>query len=55
MSIYIQDDKKHTVRQYFTTLKVERAIETLLKVNKELVYSETHNGYTVNIVDEEEI
>lgn len=49
MSIYIQDNKAKTVRHYLTTPKVERAIETLLKQNEELVYSETHKGYEVSI------
>ncbi len=35
MSIYIQDDKLHTVRQYNTTNKIEKAVETLLRSDEE--------------------
>ena len=49
MGIYIQDNKKHTVRHYSTTPKIEKAIETLLLANEELVSSETHEGYEVDI------
>ena len=49
MGIYIQDNKKHTVRHYCTTPKIEKAIETLLLANEELVSSETHEGYEVDI------
>ena len=51
MSIYIQDTKKHTVRHYCTSPKIEKAIETLLQADDELVYSETHVGYEVTITE----
>lgn len=51
MSIYIQDTKKHTVRHYCTNPKIEKAIETLLRADEELVYSETHVGYEVTITE----
>ena len=35
MSIYIQDDKLHTVRQYNTKNKIEKAVETLLRSDEE--------------------
>lgn len=49
MSLYIQDDKKKTVRHYCTTPKVEKAIETILAQIEELVSSETYAGYKVEI------
>ena len=54
MSIYIQDDKTKTVRHYDTSPKVERAIETLLKQDENLVWSETHKGYVVEIREDKE-
>ena len=54
MGIYIQDTKKHTVRHYCTSPKIEKAIETLLRADEELVYSETHTGYVVTLTDESE-
>ena len=54
MSIYIQDTKKHTVRHYCTSPKLEKAIETLLRADEELVYSETHVGYEVTITESED-
>lgn len=54
MSIYIQDNKKHTVRHYCTNTKIEKAIETLLRADEELVYSETKAGYEVAIVESED-
>ena len=53
MSIYIQDNKKHTVRHYCTSPKIERAIETLLKEYDELASSETIKGMEVRIVESE--
>lgn len=53
MAIYIVDEKKHTVRHYFTKSKIEKAIETLLKTDEELLWSETYPGYKVDIVDDE--
>ena len=49
MSIYINDNKKGTVRHYCTTPKIDKAIETLLREMEEIVYSETHSGYEVTI------
>ena len=49
MGIYINDTKKHTVRHYCTTPKIEKAIETLLLADDDLVGSETHEGYEVVI------
>ena len=54
MGIYIQDSKTHTVRHYCTSPKIEKAIETLLRSDDELVYSETHVGYVVTLTDESE-
>ena len=54
MGIYIADTKKHTVRHYCTSPKIEKAIETLLRADEELVYSETHKGYVVTLTDESE-
>ena len=54
MSIYIQDDKKHTVRYYATTSKIEKAIDTLLQADADLMYSETHEGYAVTIIEMQE-
>ena len=52
MGIYIQDNKTKTVRHYCTSPKIEKAVETLLRSDDELVYSETHAGYTVTLTDE---
>ena len=52
--IYIQDDKTKTVRHYGTSPKVDRAIETLLKQDEELMWSETHEGYVVEIREDKE-
>ena len=49
MSIYINDNKKHTVREYCTSPKIEKAIETLLLADDTLCWSETHEGYEVFI------
>ena len=51
MGIYINDTKKHTVRHYNTDANIEKAIETLLRADEELVYSETHEGYEVSITE----
>jgi hypothetical protein len=53
-TIYIQDDKKHTVREYYTNPKIVKAIETLLKSNDDLVWSETQEWYEVRVVEREE-
>lgn len=49
MSLYIQDNKKKTVRYYCTTSKIEKAIETILAQIEWLSSSETHEGYKVEI------
>lgn len=54
MGIYIQDNKTKTVRHYCTSPKIEKAIETLLRADEELAYSETHAGYVVTLTDESE-
>lgn len=54
MGIYIEDSKTRTVRHYYTSSKIEKAIETLLKSDDKLVYSETHVGYVVTLTDKSE-
>lgn len=54
MGIYVQDNKTHTVRHYCTSPKIEKAVETLLRSDDELVYSETHVGCVVTLTDESE-
>lgn len=46
MGLYIQDNKKKTIRHYSTTPKLEKAIETLLQ-NGDMVWSETGEGYEI--------
>ena len=53
MSIYIEDNDKHTVRTYYTSPKIEKAIEVLLKDDEELIHSETLLGYKVDIIESE--
>ena len=53
MGLYIQDNKKHTVRHYCTTPEIESAIETLLREMEDLVSSETHKGYEIKLVETE--
>ena len=55
MGLYIQDDKKDTVRHYCTTPKIEKAIETLLMEMEDMVSSETHKGYMIRIVESREV
>ncbi len=50
-TIYIQDDKKHTVREYYANLQIVKAIETLLKSNDDMMWSETQEGYEVRVVE----
>lgn len=50
--IFIQD--KDSVKTFHTSKEVEEAIETLLKSDDSLVYSETVKGCKVNIVREDE-
>ena len=47
MGLYIQDDKTKTIRHYHTSPKVEKAIETLLKQDEEMIWSESLEGYEV--------
>lgn len=47
MSVYIEDLKTKTVRQYCTTPKIEKAIETLLRA-ADITESETTEGYRVS-------
>ena len=54
MGIYIEDNNTHTVRHYCTSPKIEKAIETLLRADEELVYSETKVGYVVTLTDKSE-
>ncbi len=50
MTIYIDDGK--TVKIYDSVkTKVAKAIMTLLEMNDEVMWSETHTGYGVEIVD----
>ena len=49
--IYIESN--NTVREYHTSPKIEQAIETLLKADADMMYSETNEGYTVAIVDKD--
>ena len=52
MTIYVDDGK--TVKIYPVKVKVAKAVMTLLETDDELVWSETHKGYGVEIVDKEE-
>lgn len=47
MSVYIEDLKTKTVRQYDTTPKIEKAIETLLQA-ADITECETTEGYRVS-------
>lgn len=49
MTIYIDDGEK--VKIYPVKVKVAKAVMTLLETDDELVWSETHIGYSVAIVD----
>ena len=49
MTIYV--DNGDTVKIYPVKTKVAKAIMTLLETDCELVWSETHAGYSVAIVD----
>lgn len=46
--IYIQ--KKNKVTTYYTSKRIERAIETLLQADEELMSSDSVDGYEVVIV-----
>ena len=52
MTIYVDDGK--TVKIYPVKVKVAKAVMTLLEADDELVSSETHKGYGVEIVYKEE-
>ena len=53
MTIYFDDGK--TVKIYSSVkAKVSKAIMTLLEMDDELVWSETHEEYGVTIVDKSE-
>lgn len=53
MTIYIDDGK--TVKIYSSIkVKVAKAIMTLLETDDDLLWSETHTGYGVSIVDKTE-
>ena len=53
MNIYIDSGK--TVKTYYhVRSKIAKAIITLLEMDEELVWSETHEGYGVAIVDKSE-
>jgi len=53
MTIYVDDGK--TVKIYSSVkVKVAKAIMTLLETDDELLWSETHTGYGVAIVDKTE-
>ena len=52
MAIYI--DNGETVKIYPVKVKVAKAVMTLLETDDELVWSETHTGYGVAIVDKGE-
>lgn len=52
MTIYVDDGE--TVKIYPVKVKVAKAVMTLLELDDELVWSETHTGYGVAIVDKAE-
>lgn len=52
MTIYV--DEGETVKIYPVKVKVAKAVMTLLEMDGELVWSETHPGYGVAIVDKAE-
>lgn len=54
MSLYIYDEKKKTVRHYCTTTKVNKAIETLLCEMEDMVGSESHEGYKIKVVKDDD-
>lgn len=51
MTIYVDDGE--TVKIYPVKVKVAKAIMTLLETDNELIWSRTHAGYGVTIVDKE--
>lgn len=52
MTIYIDNGK--TVKIYPVKSRVAKAIMTLLETDEKSVWSETHEGYGVEIVDKAE-
>ena len=52
MTIYVDDG--NTVKIYPVKVKVAKAVMTLLEMDCELVWSETHKGCGVEIVDKAE-
>ena len=53
MSVYITDPKKGVVRHYCTDSKTDKAVETLLSQMIDIVSSETHPGYGIEVVKKE--
>lgn len=52
MTIYVDDGE--TVKIYPVKVKVAKAVMTLLETDDELVWSKTHTGYGVVIVNKAE-
>lgn len=52
MTIYVDDGE--TVKIYPVKVKVAKAVMTLLETDNESIWSETHPGYGVAIVDKAE-
>ena len=52
MTIYVDDGK--TVKIYPVKVKVAKAVMALLELDDGMVWSETHTGYGVPIVDKVE-
>lgn len=52
--VTIYDDNGDTVKIYHVKVRVAKAIMTLLETEDETVWSETHEGYKVTIVDKSE-
>lgn len=52
MIIYVDDGE--TVKIYHVKVKVAKAVMTLLETDDELVWSKTHKGYGVTIIDKAE-
>lgn len=52
MTIYVDDGE--TVKIYPVKVKVAKAVMTLLETDDELVWSRTHEGYGVTIVNKAE-
>ena len=52
MAIYVDDGE--TVKIYPVKVKVAKAVMTLLELDNESIWSETHSGYGVAIVDKAE-